>query len=134
MIQVPPNDKDLEEIIIGCMLIDKKAYEEAADIINLDCFYNPKYATIYSTCQKIYNKTEPIDIVTVSKQIEVDNNIETIGGLYELTKMTDRISSTANLKTYCRKLFELWLKRSEEHTSELQSRFELVCRLLLEKK
>src|SRR5699024_11872740 len=90
------------------------------------------YTTLFRS--KIYNKTDPIDIVTVSKQLEVDNNIETIGGLYELTKMTDRISGTANLKTYCRKLFELWLKRSEEHTSELQSRFELVCRLLLEKK
>ena len=67
--KLPPQAVDLEEAVLGAMLIDKKGVDDVIDILHPDVFYKPAHQYIYQAIFHLFNASEPIDLLTVSNQL-----------------------------------------------------------------
>lgn len=98
--KVPPHDIDAEQAVIGSMLTDKDAVVEAIEILKADDFYRQDNKTIYEAILNLYNRAEPIDIITVKSELQSLGKLDTIGGLEYLAILPDKVPTTANVDKY----------------------------------
>jgi len=71
--KLPPQAVDLEQAVLGAMMIDKKGLDEVIDILTPQVFYRPEHQAIYAVIQKLFNDSEPIDLLTVSNVFDSIN-------------------------------------------------------------
>ena len=111
--RMPPSNKDLEEKILGALLLEgEKAYSKIAPIIeNNNVFYYEKNEIIYDSIKKLIDKKEDVDIATVAAQLMASDKIKDIGGPLMLAKITKTVGSAAHVKTHTRMLKQLWISR-----------------------
>ena len=98
--KVPPHDIDAEQAVIGSMLTDKDAVVEAVEILKSDDFYRQDNKTIYEAILNLYNRAEPIDIITVKSELTSLGKLEAVGGLEYLAILPDKVPTTANVERY----------------------------------
>ena len=98
--KIPPHDIDAEQAIIGSMLTDKDAVVEAVEILKPDDFYRQDNKTIYEAVLNLYNRAEPIDIITVKSELTSIGKLEAVGGLEYLAVLPDKVPTTANVDKY----------------------------------
>ena len=77
--KIPPQALDLEEAVLGAMMIDKKGVDDVIDILHSEAFYKPAHQFIYDAIFKLFENSEPIDLVTVSNQLKKDEKLEATG-------------------------------------------------------
>ena len=70
--KLPPQATDLEEVVLGAMMIDKKGVDEIIDILNPDVFYKQSHQYIFEAIFKLFENSEPVDLLTVSQQLKKD--------------------------------------------------------------
>ena len=70
--KIPPQALDLEEVVLGAMMIDKKGVDEVIDILSVDAFYKDAHKHIFEAIFKLFENSEPIDLLTVSSQLKKD--------------------------------------------------------------
>src|SRR5690625_7034777 len=120
------------------MLIDPDAVAKAIEIVDDSMFYREAHRRLFRAMARLFQSGQALDPVTVSEELKKTDELEVVGGLTYLARLLDAVPTAANLEYHARIVREKALLRrlirSEEHTSELQSRGHLVCRLLLEKK
>ena len=100
--KVPPHDIEAEQAVIGSMLTDKDAVVEAIEVLKEDDFYRQDNKLIYEAIVNLYNRAEPIDIITVKAELVFLGKFEQIGGLEYLAMLPDRVPTTANVDKYIR--------------------------------
>lgn len=100
--QLPPQSSDAEESILGALLIDGEVMLEIADSLKPGDFYKPANAKVYSAIQRLYEQSQPIDILTVSEELERRGQIEEIGGRAALADLCDRTPTTVHAKQYAK--------------------------------
>lgn len=100
--KVPPHDIEAEQAVIGSMLTDKDAVVEAIEVLKEDDFYRQDNKLIYEAIVNLYNRAEPIDIITVKAELVSLGKFEQIGGLEYLAMLPDRVPTTANVDKYIR--------------------------------
>ena len=100
--QLPPQSSDAEESILGALLIDGEVMLEIADSLKPGDFYKPANAKVYSAIQKLYEQSQPIDILTVSEELERRGQIEEIGGRAALADLCDRTPTAVHAKQYAK--------------------------------
>lgn len=100
--KVPPHDIEAEQAVIGSMLTDKDAVVEAIEILKEDDFYRQDNKTIYEAILNLYNRAEPIDIITVKAELISLGKFELVGGLEYLAMLPDKVPTTANVDKYIR--------------------------------
>ena len=110
--KIPPQAIDLEEVVIGAMMIDKKGVDEIIDILHPDVFYKEKHKFIYEAIFKLFETSEPIDLLTVSSQLKKDGRLETIGGDFYLIKLTQKVASSAHIEYHARIILQKFIQRS----------------------
>ena len=98
--KVPPHDIDAEQAVIGSMLTDKDAVVEAVETLKPDDFYRQDNKTIYEAILNLYNRAEPIDIITVKSELTSLGKLEAVGGLEYLAVLPDKVPTTANVDKY----------------------------------
>ncbi len=98
--KVPPHDLEAEQAIIGSMLTDKDAVISAMEVLKTEDFYREDNRTIYSAILNLYNKSEPIDIITVKAELESMGRFEQVGGLEYLAELPEKVPTTANAIKY----------------------------------
>lgn len=98
--KVLPNSLEAEQALLGCILLDNDAQMDIFAKINPKDFYAESHKNIYESMLKIYNKSIPVDFVTLTNQLEVDKKLETIGGIDYVTYLTNVVPSAANFKFY----------------------------------
>ena len=98
--KVPPHDIDAEQAVIGSMLTDKDAVVEAVEILKSDDFYRQDNKTIYEAILNLYNRAEPIDIITVKSELTTLGKLDAVGGLEYLAILPDKVPTTANVERY----------------------------------
>ena len=98
--KVPPHDLEAEQAIIGSMLTDKDAVISAIEVLKEDDFYREDNKLIYSAILNLYNRAEPIDIITVKAELEAMGKFEQIGGLEYLAELPEKVPTTANSSKY----------------------------------
>lgn len=98
--KVPPHDIEAEQAVIGSMLTDKDAVADAIEALKPEDFYRQDNQTIYEAIINLYNKAEPIDIITVKAELTSLGKFEAVGGLEYLAILPDKVPTTANVEKY----------------------------------
>ncbi len=98
--KVPPHDVEAEQAVLGSMLTDKDAVISAIEILKIDDFYRTDNKSIYEAIMNLYNRAEPIDIITVKAELESLGKFEQVGGLEYLASLPDKVPTTANAIKY----------------------------------
>lgn len=109
--KLPPQARDLEEAVLGALMIDKQAIGEVVDILKPDSFYDDRNRLVYQAILDLFERSEPIDILTVTEQLKKNGELETIGGPYYLTGLTNRVASSANSEFHARIVLEKFIQR-----------------------
>ncbi|MET7030590.1 replicative DNA helicase [Sediminicola luteus] len=110
--KIPPQAIDLEEVVIGAMMIDKKGVDEVIDILHPDVFYKDAHRFIYEAIFKLFETSEPVDLLTVSSQLKKDGNLEAAGGDFYLIKLTQKVASSAHIEFHARIILQKYIQRS----------------------
>ena len=98
--KIPPHDIDAEQAVIGSMLTDKDAVVDAIEILKPDDFYRQDNKIIYEAILNLYNRAEPIDIITVKSELNSIGKLESVGGLEYIAVLPDKVPTTANVEKY----------------------------------
>ena len=109
--KLPPQATDLEEVVLGAMMIDKKGVDEVIDILQPEAFYKESHQLIFNSIISLFEKQEPIDIKTVSFQLKKDGNLNTVGGDYYLIELSQKVSSSAHIEFHSRIILQKFIQR-----------------------
>ena len=110
--KVPPQSPEIEKVVLGSILLEKRAFDIVSEKLTADVFYSQAHKTVYEAMLKLSADYKVIDLLTVTTQLISDGKLDEIGGAYYLTKLTDRVVSTAGLEEYCFILLQNYMKRS----------------------
>lgn len=133
--KIPPQAVDLEEVVLGAMMIDKKGVDEVIDILHPDAFYKDSHRFVFEAIFKLFESSEPVDLLTVSKQLKKDGKLEAAGGDFYLIKLTQKVASSAHIEFHARIILQKYIQRSlikisneiiEESYSESTDVFDLL--------
>jgi replicative DNA helicase len=115
--KLPPQAIELEEAVLGAIMLEKDALTSVIDILKPETFYKEVHQLIFEAITQLFQKTEPIDILTVTNQLKSNGKLEIIGGPYYITQLTNRISSAANIEFHARILMQKFIQRELIRTS-----------------
>ncbi len=110
--KLPPQAVDLEEVVLGAMMIDKKGVDEVIDILHADVFYKDAHRHIYEAIFKLFETSEPVDLLTVSAQLRKEGRLEVVGGDFYLIKLTQKVASSAHIEFHARIILQKYIQRS----------------------
>src|SRR5512134_820653 len=85
--KVPPQAKELEEAVLGAIMLEKSAFDTVVEILKPECFYVEAHQRIFRSMQSLSNKSQPIDILTVAEELKFKEELEMVGGAYYVTKL-----------------------------------------------
>lgn len=109
--KLPPQAIELEQSILGALMLEKDALTEVIDILKPGSFYEEAHQEIYLAIVQLFNSAAPIDLRTVVNQLRKNDKLEFVGGSYYLASLTTRISSAANIEFHARAVIEYAIKR-----------------------
>lgn len=109
--KLPPQALDLEEAVLGAMLLESAAVNAAIDVLRPESFYKEAHKRIYSVIVDLFQKSEPIDILTVTHGLRKSGDLEMVGGPYYIAQLTTRIASTANIEQHARIVAQKYIQR-----------------------
>ncbi len=120
--KIPPNSLEAEQSVLGAMLLDKEAISTATEVINGEDFYREAHKEIYEAIIEIFNKNEPVDLITITEKLKQRNTIEAIGGVTYLVNLQNVVPSTRNVKHYAEIIHEKSiLRRLIKSSNEVSS-------------
>jgi replicative DNA helicase len=100
--RLPPQNIELEESILGALMLDKNVIIKVADILEPDDFYKTGHQLIYETILELFNNREPIDILTVSNRLRERKALDEIGGASYLTSLINKVPTTYHTEEYAK--------------------------------
>jgi replicative DNA helicase len=109
--KVPPQARDLEEAVLGAMMLEKGAFDAVIEILKPECFYVEAHQRIFRAMQGLANKSQPIDILTVVEELKMREELEVVGGPYYITKLTNSVVSSANIEAHSRIVLQKFIQR-----------------------
>ncbi|MFA7252780.1 MAG: replicative DNA helicase [Candidatus Paceibacterota bacterium] len=121
--RIPPNNIDSERALLGSIMLRPEAIHEIMDIIRADAFYAEKHRIIFQAMAELFQKNEPIDLLTLSARLTEKNQLEQTGGTNYLTELVNLVPSSANAEHYAeivqKKFVMRQLIEASEHISLL---------------
>jgi replicative DNA helicase len=109
--RIPAHDTELEQLILGAILLDGKAMVAVMGHLSPERFYDPKNATVFEVMAELYIQNSPIDLLTVTQAVRKKRLLDQAGGPAYIASLTNRVASTANLEQWCLFLNEHYMKR-----------------------
>ena len=106
-----PQDKDLEEAVLGALMLEKDAYSTVCDMLKPESFYDPANQKIYEAIQLLGASQKPIDMLTVTDQLRHNGTLAEVGGPVHISDLTSRVLSAAHIETHARILAQKYLAR-----------------------
>src|SRR5690625_1164086 len=116
--KIPPQAVNLEEVVLGAMMIDKKGVDEAIDILHPDAFYSQKHQAIYEAILQLFESGEPIDLLTVANRLRQNKKLEVAGGEIYLVQLTQKVSSSTHIAIHDR---IRWQKHTQSSIIKISS-------------
>lgn len=109
--KIPPQATDLEEVVLGAILLEKSAYGKISKVLKPESFYKPEYQVIFTACQTLFQRNDPIDIMTVSAQLRKSGELDKAGGQIAILELTNRVASSANIEAHAAIIADAYKKR-----------------------
>lgn len=109
--KLPPQATDLEEAVLGALMLEKEALTTVIDILQADSFYKDSHKEIYKAILQLFDNSEPIDILTVTNQLRKMGTLEFAGGAFYVSGLTQKVNSAANVEFHARIVSEMAIKR-----------------------
>lgn len=109
--KLPPQAVELEEAVLGAIMLEKDALAIAIDKLKPEHFYKENHGKIYKAIMSLYSENKPVDILTVADQLRKQGDLDKVGGAYAITCLTDRVASAANVEYHSMVVIEKHLMR-----------------------
>ena len=109
--KLPPQAIDLEEAVIGAMLIDEKGVDEVIEILIPEVFYKKSHQLIFESIERLFKNSEPIDLLTVSADLKKSKNLKSVGGEFYLIELSQKVSSSAHIEHHARIIQQKFIQR-----------------------
>lgn len=109
--KIPPQVIEIEEAILGAVLLEKDSIYTTTRLLNPECFYKPKHQTIYKAILEMFDNSEPIDILTVTSKLRDQGKLDEVGGAYFITELTSKVNSAAHIEFHATVVKEKWIIR-----------------------
>jgi replicative DNA helicase len=109
--KLPPQAVDLEEAVLGALMLEKEAVNTVIDILQPKSFYKETHQRIFAVIQDLFQKSEPVDILTVTNLLKQNGELDIVGGAYFITQLTNRVASAANIEFHARIIAQKYIQR-----------------------
>lgn len=109
--KLPPQNLPLEEVVLGSIMLDKEALTNVIDVLQPETFYKEAHQHIYRAMRRLFERSQPIDMITVREELLKAGDLEAIGGTTYLVELTNKIASSANIEYHARILSQKWIQR-----------------------
>ena len=109
--KVPPQAKELEEAVLGAIMLEKNAFDTIVELLKPECFYVEAHQRIFNSMKSLALKSQPIDILTVVEELRSKEELEMVGGPYFVTKLTNAVVSAANIEAHARIILQKFIQR-----------------------
>ena len=110
--KLPPAAIDLEEAVLGALILEKDALSSVVEILIPDHFYKEQHKEIFSAILELFKASEPVDMRTVVYKLRKRAKLELVGGAYYIAELTSKVSSAANIEYHARIIIEMSIKRN----------------------
>ena len=100
--RIPPHSLEAEQSVLGAMIIDKEAIYVAVEWLSPEDFYKEANREIFEAILSLFNRNEPVDIITLSEELKKRGTLENVGGVSYLTDLSGGVATTSNIKYYCK--------------------------------
>ena len=121
--KLPPQAPELEEAVLGAIMLETDAYSMVSEILKPECFYKIAHQKIYEAIQSLALHQQPVDMHTVTEQLRKDGAIDEVGGPYYITLLTAKVNSAAHLEYHSRIIIQKYLARELIRvSSEIQTK------------
>jgi len=101
-LKLPPQNIEAEESVLGALMIDKDSIIKIADVLTPEDFYKPAHDKIYETILRLYERREPIDILSVTAKLKESGSLQDIGGSSYLSKLIDSVPTSSHIEYYAK--------------------------------
>ena len=109
--KTPPQAVDIEEAVLGAIMIEKDAIHEVIELIKPESFYKEAHAKIYKAILDLSIREEPIDLLTVTQELRRKNILEEVGGPFYITQLTTRVMSSVHIEYHARIIYQKYIQR-----------------------
>ncbi len=109
--KVPPQVIEIEEAVLGALMIEKDALTDIIDVLKPNSFYKPAHQEIYQAIFELFSESQPVDMLTVTQQLRKMAKLEMVGGPSYIMKLTSMVNSAANIEYHARIITEQAIKR-----------------------
>ncbi|TXH22373.1 MAG: replicative DNA helicase [Chitinophagaceae bacterium] len=109
--KMPPQARDLEEAVLGAVMLEKNAFDVVIEMLKAESFYVDAHQRIFRAMQTLAQKSQPIDILTVVEELRRTEELEMVGGAYYVTKLTNTVVSAANIESHARIILQKFIQR-----------------------
>lgn len=109
--KIPPQALEIEKAILGTILIERSAFDTVSEILTAESFYTDAHQKVYQSCKELAAKNQHIDELTVIQQLIKNGHLNDVGGAYEITKLTDRVTGSAGLESKCHIVAQKYIAR-----------------------
>ena len=121
--KVQPQDTELEEAVLGALMLEKDAYTIVCDLLRPEAFYDPRNQKIYAAIVSLGSAQRPIDLLTVTEQLRTDGELDFVGGPIRISELTGRVASAAHVEFHARIIAQKFLARELiRFSSEIQEK------------
>ncbi|WP_455667833.1 replicative DNA helicase [Phocaeicola sp.] len=108
---IMPRALDVEEAVLGAILIESRTAKKYIAHMEPDYFYEPKNKLIFIACMELYKQNDAVDILTVTEQLRKDGTLEDAGGPYNITQLSGKVVSSAHIETHILILSQFFMRR-----------------------
>ncbi len=115
--KMPPQAVELEEAVLGALMLEKDALTNVIDILKAESFYKDANSRIFGAIERLFTRSEPVDILTVTQELKKTGELEMVGGAYYITQLTNRVASAANAEFHARIVAQKYIQRELIRTS-----------------
>jgi replicative DNA helicase len=109
--RVTPQAVDVEEAVLGAMMLEQSAVNSVIDVLSPESFYKPAHQRIFDIIQNLFNDSEAIDLLTVTEALRKSGDLELVGGAFAVANLTTRVASTANVEFHARIVSQKYIQR-----------------------
>ena len=109
--RIQPQARELEEAVLGALMIEKDAYSQVSEILRPESFYDRVHQLIYAAITSLAVRQEPVDILTVTEQLRRSGQLEEVGGPFYITQLSSKVASSAHIEYHARIIAQKFLAR-----------------------